>query len=97
MMAAVAVALAASSAAQAQSDCANDTTPVYTDACGPTFALPGWGHAGGWTDASKYSTIQLADLNGDGRDELLAHNDRVTVRQPIFSASSTMIPAGPRT
>ena len=76
IMAAVAVALAAPSAARAQSDCANDTTPVYTDACGPTFAVPGWGDAGGWTEPSKYSTIQLADLNGDGRDELLARNDQ---------------------
>ena len=31
---------------------------------------------GGWTDASKYSTIQLADFNGDGKDELFARNDQ---------------------
>lgn len=37
--------------------------------------VPGWGDSGGWTDASKYSTIQLADVNGDGKDGLLARND----------------------
>jgi hypothetical protein len=49
--------------------------PSYTGPCGPTFVLPGWGDAAGWTDPSKYSTIQLADLTGDGKDELLARND----------------------
>jgi FG-GAP-like repeat len=48
----------------------------WTGNCGPTFAVPNWTDAGGWTDPSKYSTIQLADVNGDGRDELLARNDR---------------------
>ncbi len=38
-----------------------EANPTYTDACGPTFVLPGWGDAGGWTDPSQYSTIQLAD------------------------------------
>ena len=36
----------------------------------------GLGRRGGWTDESKYSTIQLADFNGDGKDELLARNDQ---------------------
>jgi hypothetical protein len=53
-----------------------ESDPSYTDACGPTFVLPSWGDGGGWTDESKYSTIQLADFNGDGRDELLARNDQ---------------------
>ena len=61
-------ALAAPGVARAQCPEAN---PTYTDACGPTFVLPGWGDAGGWTDPSQYSTIQLADVNGDGSDELL--------------------------
>jgi hypothetical protein len=51
-----------------------DTT--YTGNCGPTFAVPNWTDAGGWTDPSKYSTIQLADVNGDGRDELVGRNDQ---------------------
>jgi len=34
--------------------------------------LPGWGDAGGWTDPEQYETIQLADVDGDGKDELLA-------------------------
>ena len=52
-----------------------EASPSYTDACGPTFVLPGWGDADGWSDPSQYSTIQLADVNGDGRDELIGRND----------------------
>ena len=63
------------SSAAAQGQCP-EANPTYTDACGPTFVLPGWGDAGGWTDPSQYSTIQLADVNGDGRDELLGRNDQ---------------------
>jgi hypothetical protein len=36
------------------------------------FVLPGWGDAGGWTDPEQYETIQLADVDGDGADELFA-------------------------
>ena len=50
--------------------------PSTRDSCGPTFVVPAWGDAGGWTDPSKYSTIQLADVNGDGSDELIARNDQ---------------------
>jgi hypothetical protein len=49
--------------------------PTYTGNCGPTFVLPSWGDAGGWSDPSQYSTIQLADIDGDGRDELLGRGD----------------------
>ena len=47
----------------------------YTGNCGPQFAVPNWTDAGGWTDPAKYSTIQLADVNGDGSDELIGRND----------------------
>jgi hypothetical protein len=53
-----------------------EKNPTYTDACGPTFVVPSWGDAGGWTNGSKSSTIQLADFNGDGRDELIGRNDQ---------------------
>jgi hypothetical protein len=53
-----------------------EADPTYMDACGPTFQLPAWGDGAGWTDPSQYSTIQLADVNGDGRDELIARNDQ---------------------
>ncbi len=33
--------------------------------------LPGLSNANGWDDASLYSTLQCADIDGDGRDELL--------------------------
>jgi hypothetical protein len=48
---------------------------AYNAACGPEFTTPAWGDGAGWTDPSKYSTIQLADLSGDGIDELIGRND----------------------
>jgi uncharacterized repeat protein (TIGR01451 family) len=60
------------SPAPAQSKTCPQTTPAYTGPCGPTFELPAWGDAGGWTDPEQYETIQLADVDGDGADELLA-------------------------
>jgi hypothetical protein len=75
-LAALAAVLAVPGVASAQQSQCPETNPSYTDACGPTFVLPGWGDAGGWTDPSQYSTIQLADLNGDGSDELLGRNDQ---------------------
>lgn len=56
--------------AWAQADPCADAAPSDNGPCSPTFALPPWGDAGGWTDPSQYSTIRLADVNGDGRDEL---------------------------
>ena len=47
----------------------------YTGNCGPAFAVPSWTDAGGWTDPSQYSTIRLADVNGDGSDELIGRSD----------------------
>lgn len=44
-------------------------------ACGTGFELPAWGDGGGWTNPSKYTTIQLADLTGNGVDELIGRND----------------------
>ena len=37
--------------------------------------MPNWTDAGGWNDPAKYSTIQLADVNGDGSDELIGRTD----------------------
>jgi hypothetical protein len=47
----------------------------YNAACGPEYESPGWGDAAGWADPSQYSTIQLADITGNGQDELLARNN----------------------
>jgi hypothetical protein len=47
---------------------------AYNAACGPEYESPGWGDGAGWTDPSQYSTIQLADITGNGRDELIARN-----------------------
>jgi hypothetical protein len=56
----------------AQGSACPEVTPAYTGPCGPTFVLPGWGDAGGWTNPEQYETIQLADVDGDGDQELLA-------------------------
>ena len=62
---------AAPRAAAQSSQACPAADPTYTGPCGPTFVLPSWGDAGGWKDPSQYSTIQLADIDGDGADELL--------------------------
>jgi hypothetical protein len=49
----------------------NDADTSYTGNCGPWFQVPNWTDVGGWDDPSQYSTIQLADVNGDGKDELI--------------------------
>jgi hypothetical protein len=46
----------------------------YNATCGPEYQSPGWGDAGGWSNRSQYSTIKLADITGNGQDELLARN-----------------------
>src|SRR3954452_11106902 len=48
---------------------------AYNATCGPEFESPAWGDAAGWTDPTKYATIQLADITGDGSEELIARND----------------------
>lgn len=72
LVAAVACALVPSPAA-AQGCPSTDAS--YTGNCGPMFNAPSWTDAGGWNDPSQYSTIQLADVNGDGRDELFGRSD----------------------
>jgi hypothetical protein len=66
------VALVATAAAQSgQCPAAN---PTYNGPCGPEFTFPYWGNAGGWENSDKYSTIQLADVLGQGRDQLIARS-----------------------
>jgi hypothetical protein len=69
------VALVAWGASPARAAACPEANPTPTSDCGPEFTLPLWGDAAGWTDPSQYSTIQLADINGDGRDELLGRSD----------------------
>lgn len=73
LIAALAMTLAASASARAASCSLADFS--YNGMCGPEFESPAWGDTAGWTDPSKYSTIQLADITGDGSDELIARND----------------------
>jgi hypothetical protein len=73
LAAATLIALAVPSTAAAAACPSVDTS--YMENCGPQFAVPNWTDAGGWSDPSKYSTIRLADVNGDGRDELIGRSD----------------------
>jgi hypothetical protein len=62
-------------AAAASIDCSK-VIPVVPD------QFPAWGESGGWADPSQYTTIQLADIDGDGRAEMIGriHGGLVTSR-----------------
>ena len=47
------------------------TGPAHAQSLGPSLALPPWSDAAGFVSPSQYQTIQAADLDGDGRAELL--------------------------
>lgn len=49
-----------------------DSKALYDSSAGPAFSLPPWSDGSGWDAAEYYSTIQMADINRDGHDELLA-------------------------
>ncbi|MGD8564383.1 MAG: VCBS repeat-containing protein [Desulfarculaceae bacterium] len=42
------------------------------DAIYPSFNTPSWTNSSGWDRAEYYSTIETADLDGDGKEELFA-------------------------
>jgi hypothetical protein len=66
------VALAAApTPARADGSPCPEATPSYAGPCGPSFQLPPWGDAGGWSEPSHYETLQLANVEGDKRDELI--------------------------
>jgi FG-GAP-like repeat len=65
----------ASAAPVAAADGCPSLDDSYTGTCGPEFAVPSWTDAGGWNDPSQYATIHLADVNGDGKDELIGRSD----------------------
>lgn len=56
----------------AQDDASDgSTTNLFNTSAGPVFTLPQWTDGSGWSSAEYYETIQLADVDGDGTDELL--------------------------
>jgi uncharacterized repeat protein (TIGR01451 family) len=63
-------ALGLPSAAVAQSQCPNPS-PSYNGQCGPTFTLPQWGDAGGWTEPDQFETIRFGAVLGNGREQLI--------------------------
>ena len=68
----------------------------YTGNCGPMFAVPTWTDAGGWNDPSQYSTIQLADVDGDGKDELIGRSDAGIQIYRFDTTWGPVAPAGRR-
>jgi hypothetical protein len=48
--------------------------PSYTGACGPTFTLTGMSDLAAFGAPEYYATIQFADIDGDGAEELLARS-----------------------
>jgi pimeloyl-ACP methyl ester carboxylesterase len=59
-----------------------------------TVTLPDCGHVPMWDDAKLVTRLIVEQIDSalDG-----GHGAQADARQPIFSASSTMIPSGPRT
>jgi hypothetical protein len=51
-----------------------EANPTYTSPCGPTYTLPQWSDFSGWSSPSSYQTIQLANLDGDGNDDLIGRD-----------------------
>lgn len=49
-----------------------DRKAIYDSSAGPVFSLPQWTDGSEWDAAEYYSTIQMADINNDNADELLA-------------------------
>ncbi|HNP59272.1 MAG TPA: VCBS repeat-containing protein [Nitrospirales bacterium] len=59
-----------------------DSKALYDSSAGPVFTLPPWTDASGWEVRENYATIQLADINGDGHDELLGRgNNGMSVQE----------------
>ncbi len=40
----------------------------------PNVYMPPWSDAAGWSSPSYYATMQAADVNGDGKAELLGRS-----------------------
>ena len=48
-------------------------TPAFCSTV-PPLQFPLWNDAHGWSKPSQFETIQLADIDGDGQDELIARD-----------------------
>jgi len=56
---------------------------------------PPMADAEGWNQVQYYSTIQFADLDGDGADELLARNNTLILVWKLTAAGWQSLPGGP--
>ncbi len=56
---------------------------------------PAWGDIGGWDQPQYYATIQLADIDGDGRAELIARGPSGILVNRFDSASHAWIAKKP--
>jgi hypothetical protein len=87
-------------AARAQANTAQDANQDYNSSTGPSYVLPGWGNLP-WAAPQYYTTIQLGDLDGDGKDELIGREgsgiavhqfDPVSGQwQPVLAADGTIL------
>lgn len=86
--------LAAPPAARAQCP---DPTPSDLTPCGPLYTLPQWSTYAEWDQPRYYETIQLADLDGDGQDELLGRGTAglYVNRFDAESGQWLLLPQGP--
>ena len=51
-----------------------EARPDYDASCGPTFTLPQWSDAAGWASSGTSVTIQAANLDGVGGEELIGRS-----------------------
>jgi hypothetical protein len=64
----------------------------------PNLALPptpAWGDIGGWDQPQYYGTIQLADIDGDGRAELIGRGPSGILVNRFDTASDAWIAKNP--
>ena len=65
----------AGAAIDAWADCPSiDPNADYNCPLGPAYVLPSWTNGAGWTQPTQYQTIMVGDLDGDGKDELIARD-----------------------
>ena len=87
-------------AVRAQPNTTQDANQDYNSSTGPSYVLPGWGNLP-WAAPQYYTTIQLGDLDGDGKDELIGREgsgiavhqfDPVSGQwQPVLAADGTIL------
>jgi MYXO-CTERM domain-containing protein len=66
------------------------------DAFGGEIAGPAWGDGNGWSDPANYTTIRLADVDGDGKLDACGRADAGLVCARFDGAAFAAAAAGPK-